>query len=110
MLTTAPLNELRGGTELAEHLDAEQIPPSAVVELISLLPFINDDETRYRLLAGETGLDRARVLDRELKHLSDPAVAPPSRRSMSKRLRGVIGTDDQRLFILPHHSQHCVRV
>lgn len=68
-LEAEPLCELRNAAALAEHLRDENLPTSAVLELVTMA-LIDDSETRYRLLAtGEPG-ERARIVSRELKEIA----------------------------------------
>lgn len=68
-LETEPLCELRNASALAEHLRDENLPASAVLELVTMA-LIDDSEKRYRLLAtGEPG-ERARIVSRELQAIA----------------------------------------
>jgi Lon protease-like protein len=65
-LETAPLSELRNASALAEHLRDENLPTSAVLELVTMA-LIDNIETRYRLLESAEPIERAKIVSRELK-------------------------------------------
>ncbi len=68
-LETAPLSELRNAAALAEHLRDENVPTSAVLELVTLA-LIDDIETRYRLLEAGEPSERAQIVSKELKGIA----------------------------------------
>lgn len=68
-LESEPLSELRNAAALAEHLRDENLPTSAVLELVTMT-LIDNSETRYRLLACGEPLERAQIVSRELKDIA----------------------------------------
>ncbi len=68
-LEAAPLCELRIASALAEHLRDENLPNSAVLELVAMA-LIDDVETRYRLLAAGEPTERARIVSQELRGIA----------------------------------------
>lgn len=62
------LKDLRGSQGLLEHLKNPTIPTSALMEVLGFT-FLSDNELRYRLLACENALERARLVSGELMGL-----------------------------------------
>lgn len=56
-----PLNTLRNAEGLSEHLLGDQVPSSALIEMIGL-SYVSDDKTRYELLATGSAEKRAQIL------------------------------------------------
>lgn len=68
MLSETTLSDLKEAAGVCKHLGDEDIPTSAIVELITFA-ILGDSEVRYRLLAeGDVAL-RAKVVERELGRL-----------------------------------------
>ena len=68
-LEAEPLRELRNAAALAEHLRDENVPTSAVLELVTMA-LIDDLEVRYRMLATGAPAERAKIVSRELESLA----------------------------------------
>lgn len=81
-LETEPLKELRNASALAEHLRNEDLPTSAVLELVTMA-LIDDIETRYRLLEAGTPTERAKIVSRELRDMARLLRMAQPQREMS---------------------------
>lgn len=80
MLSQPPMTDLRDAPATLEHLSSDEIPTSAIMELLTL-SFIPDTEIRYRLLEEADPAARARIIERELRSLRDVLIrAAPQRK------------------------------
>jgi len=68
MLSDGPLTRLSAASAVAEYARDEELPTSALLELVSFT-MVGDTELRYRLLAEGDATERARLVERELGHL-----------------------------------------
>jgi len=68
MLTDGPLEDLTASSSILEVLSDEEIPTSAVLELVSFT-VLTDPEVKYRLLEEGSPLVRAQIVFAELDHL-----------------------------------------
>ena len=68
MLSEGALSKLRVADRVLEFVRNEDIPPEVLLELISFT-LIEDQETRYRLLAEGRSEQRASIVERELGRL-----------------------------------------
>jgi Lon protease-like protein len=59
------LSDLRGAEGMLEHLKNEEIPTSALVEVLGF-QFLGDQEKRYKLLACDDPEERAEIVSHEL--------------------------------------------
>lgn len=66
-LSSAPLNALRDAEQIVEHLDGDQVPSSAMIEMLGLT-FMTESEQRYRLLEVGDPARRAQIIT---EHLGD---------------------------------------
>jgi Lon protease-like protein len=68
-LESKPLCDFRHAAALAEHLREPDLPAAAVLEMVTI-SFVDELESRYRLLAEPDPESRARLLSRELAGLA----------------------------------------
>jgi uncharacterized protein len=66
LLSDGPLTQLRAGEWILQRLHNEEIPASALLELVSFT-LVSDPEIRYRLLAEPDAATRAEIVEDELK-------------------------------------------
>lgn len=66
LLSSPPLTDLRDAAAVVQHLADDEVPTSAILELITLA-FLPDPDFRYRFLAEGDALRRARMVVRELE-------------------------------------------
>lgn len=64
------LADLRGAEGMLEHLRNEEIPTSALVEVLGF-QFMGDQEKRYRLLACDDPEERAQIVSHELMDIQN---------------------------------------
>lgn len=69
-LDAGPLTQMRAASQVLEYLHSDEVPTSALLELVSFT-MLADAELRYRLLAEGDIHRRVQLIDRELDHLSD---------------------------------------
>ncbi len=69
MLTEGPLTKFQVAPMLLEHLNDEEIPTAALLELLSFT-IVADPELRYKLLAEPKAERRADMILHEMKHVS----------------------------------------
>lgn len=69
-LESKPLSDFRHAASLAEHLREPELPAAAVLEMVTI-SFVDELESRYRLLAEPDPEGRARILSRELADLAN---------------------------------------
>jgi uncharacterized protein len=69
-LEVRELKALRNASTLLEHLRNDDIPTSAIIELLGLT-FLNDAEIRYTLLETGDARERARIVVGQLDNLGD---------------------------------------
>lgn len=69
MLTEGELRELRVAEPVLEYVRNEEIPASALMELVSFT-IITDMGVRYALLAEPSAFERAKVIVGELSHIA----------------------------------------
>ena len=67
-LSHEPLSDLRGAAGFVEHLNSDDVPTSAILELLALA-FLGDSEVRYELLASANPEARARIVSTQLADL-----------------------------------------
>lgn len=67
-LAEGPLSTLRNADSLVEHLNNQQLPASAIIELVGLT-YLTTDELRYELLATGDVYRRAGLIARELRQM-----------------------------------------
>jgi Lon protease-like protein len=75
------LSDLRGAEGMLEHLRNEEIPSSALFDVLGFQFIQNDQETRYRLLACDDAQERAQIVTHELLDIQNLL-----RRARSQRL------------------------
>ncbi len=68
-LSAGPLKQMAAADPVLEYIRNEEVPTSAVLELISFT-MLSDAEIRYRLLAEADASKRARLVERELSDIS----------------------------------------
>lgn len=68
MFTATRLKELRESETVLKHLEDEDVPTSAILELLTF-SFLPDPELRYQLLAEPQVVKRCRVIRHELQSL-----------------------------------------
>jgi len=68
MLTEGPLTRLSAASAVAEYARDEELPTTALLELVSFT-MVGDAELKYRLLAEGDAAERARLVESELGHL-----------------------------------------
>lgn len=68
LLAEPPLSELKEATWVLERVQNEQIPPSALLELVSFT-LLSGQELKYRLLAEPDVVTRAELVERELTRI-----------------------------------------
>lgn len=84
-LESKPLCDFRHAAALAEHLREPDLPAAAVLEMVTI-SFVDELESRYRLLAEPDPESRARILSRELAGLAQLLRrAEPQRRVESPK-------------------------
>lgn len=66
ILSEAPMTDLRDAAAVVQHLADDDVPTSAILELITLA-FLPDPDFRYRFLAEGDAAKRARMVVRELE-------------------------------------------
>lgn len=69
-LSSGPLKQMTACEPVLQYLDNEEVPTSAVLELVSFT-MLGDPDTRYRLLAEPDATRRAQIVEHELARLSD---------------------------------------
>jgi Lon protease-like protein len=74
LLTSPPLQRLRGIDTLMEWIDREDVPTHALVELIGFA-VVRDTETKYQLLAEASPMRRAALIQDELKHIDRMVIS-----------------------------------
>jgi len=70
MLGDGPLTQLAAAGWIVERVRNDEIPTSALLELVSFT-VLSDRELRYRLLDEGDSIARARLIEGELRHLED---------------------------------------
>lgn len=68
LLSEGPLTKLAASEWVLERLKNEEIPTSALLELVSFT-LLSDSRLRYRLLSEEDATERAAMIEKELLHL-----------------------------------------
>jgi len=68
-LDEGPLTQMRACEQVLEYLHNDEVPTSAMLELVSFT-MLADPELRYRLLAEGDIHQRVELIDRELDHLT----------------------------------------
>lgn len=68
-LDEGPLTQMRASEQVLEYLHNDEVPTSAMLELVSFT-MLADPELRYRLLAEGDIHQRVQLIDRELDHLT----------------------------------------
>lgn len=82
-IETDRLGDLRGAKGMLEHLKNDEIPTSALVEVLGF-QFLSDQEVRYRLLATDDAGERAALVSEQLMDLQDLLRRAQPQRSMNE--------------------------
>jgi Lon protease-like protein len=81
LLAEPPLTRLSAAESLESHLERNDLPTSAILELLGMT-VVSDNEMKYRLLETRKPVDRAAIIEHELESLrsllkrADPQYDP----------------------------------